>query len=135
MHNTLERAVQHWNMVAPVVDTPKTPDDYEALLSNLKETIKLVANRPNSPLAGLIKAMSRAAQEYEGTFLSEQQGGALLSLRYLIKLHRVKQSELTEIGSQGVVSEVLNGKRSLTLRHVRELAKKFNVSPNTFIDA
>ncbi|TQV89045.1 helix-turn-helix domain-containing protein [Aliikangiella coralliicola] len=135
MQEALERAVQHWNMVAPVVDTPKTPEDYETLLSNLKSTMELVENRPNSPLAGLIKAMSRAAQEYEGSFLYEQQGGALLALRYLIKLHNIKQSDLKEIGSQGVVSEILNGKRSLTLRHVRELSKRFNVSPNTFIDS
>lgn len=135
MQEALEKAVIHWNMVAPVVDTPKTPEDYEALLGNLRETIELVGNRPNSPLAGLIKAMSRAAKEYEGTYLLEQQGGALLALRYLIKLHGVKQAELKEIGSQGVVSEVLSGKRSLTIRHVRALSKKFNVSPNTFIDA
>lgn len=135
MQEALEKAVIHWNMVAPVVDTPKTPEDYETLLGNLRETIELVGNRPNSPLAGLIKAMSRAAKEYEGTYLLEQQGGALLALRYLIKLHGVKQAELKEIGSQGVVSEVLSGKRSLTIRHVRALSKKFNVSPNTFIDA
>lgn len=135
MQATMERAVHHWNMVAPVVTTPTTPEGYETLLTNLKDTIELVKNRPNSPLSGLIKAMSAAVQEYEGELLNEQQGGGLLSLRYLIKLHNVKQADLKEIGSQGVVSEILNGKRSLTLRHVRELSKKFKVSPNVFIDA
>lgn len=135
MQETLERAVHHWNMVAPVVDTPKTHEDYEALLSNLKTTMELVENRTNSPLSGLIKAMSRAAQDYEKTNIISKQGGALFALRYLIKLHNVKQADLREIGSQGVVSEILNGKRSLTIRHVRELAKRFNVSPSTFIDA
>lgn len=135
MHEALERAVQHWNMVSPVIDTPKNQEDYETLLVNLKDAMTLVENRPNSPLASLIKAMTRAAKEYESTQILEQQGGALLALRYLIKLHGIKQSELKEVGSQGVVSEILSGKRTLTLRHVRELAKKFNVSPNVFIDA
>jgi HTH-type transcriptional regulator / antitoxin HigA len=134
MHSSLEKAIQHWNMVAPVIDTPKSPDDYEALLKNLKDALELVENKSNSPLAGLIKAIASAAQEYETDLLVDQQGGALLALKYLIKLHHIKQSELKEIGSQGVVSEILNGKRSLTLRHVRELAKKFNVSPSVFID-
>lgn len=134
MQSALEKAVQHWSMVAPVIDTPKTQEDYNTLLHNLKEALELVENRENSPLAGLIKAIANAAQEYETEFLVEQQGSALLALKYLIKLHSIKQSELKEIGSQGVVSEVLNGKRSLTLRHVRELAKKFNVSPSVFID-
>ncbi|MET1254505.1 helix-turn-helix domain-containing protein [Aliikangiella maris] len=135
MHEALEKAVQHWNLVSPVIDTPKNQEDYETLLVNLRDAMTLVENRPNSPLSGLIKAMARAAKEYEGTSLLENQGGALLALRYLIKLHGIKQSELKEVGSQGVVSEILSGKRTLTLRHVKELAKKFNVSPNVFIDA
>ncbi|MCW8878230.1 MAG: helix-turn-helix domain-containing protein [Kangiellaceae bacterium] len=135
MNDALQRAVQHWGNVAPVVDTPKSTEDYEVLLQNLRDAIELVENQTNSPLAGLIKAMARAAKEYEGNYLAERQGGALLALRYLIKLHGIKQSELKEIGSQGVVSEVLSGKRSLTLRHVRELSKKFKVSPSVFIDA
>ena len=134
MQSALEKAVQHWNMVAPVIGTPRTHDDYEVLLHNLKDALELVENSPNSPLASLIKAIANAAQEYETELLVEQQGSALLALKYLIKLHNIKQSELKEIGSQGVVSEILNGKRSLTLRHVRELAKKFKVSPSVFID-
>ena len=135
MQETLEKAVVHWNKVAPVLDTPKTREDYEVLVSHLRDTLALVQNRPHSPLTGLIKAMSRAAQEYERTRLLDQQGSALSALKYLIQIHGMKQAELKEIGSQGVVSEVLNGKRALTLRHVRVLARKFNVSPSTFIDA
>lgn len=135
MQESLERAVIHWKMVAPIVETPEKPEDYEALLQNLKQTIELVENRPNSPLAGLIKAMSRAAKEYEETNLTASHQGALSALQYLVKLHGIRQSDLKEVGSQGVVSELLNGKRSLTLRHVKEFAKRFNVSPAAFIDA
>lgn len=134
MQEALENAMHHWKMVAPVIETPKSPDDYQALLTNLKDAIEMVDNYTNSPLSGLIKSMTQAAQNYERELIIEHQGGALLALRYLMKLHHIKQSELKEVGSQGVVSEILNGKRSLTLRHVRELAKKFNVSPNVFID-
>jgi HTH-type transcriptional regulator / antitoxin HigA len=134
MQESLQKAVYHWNMVAPVIDVPKSSDDYEVLLTNIKDAMELVKNNSNSPLAGLIKAMAQVAEEYEKTYLVEQQGSSLLALRYLIKLHNIKQSELKEIGSQGVVSEILNGKRSLTLRHVKELSKKFNVSPSVFIE-
>jgi len=135
MNEALEKAVQHWSLVAPIIDTPQTTEDYELLLSNIRDAIEMVENRPNSPLSGLIRAMTRAAKEYENSILVEQHGGALDALKYLIRLHEIKQSELREIGSQGVVSEVLSGKRSLTLRHVRELAKRFKVSPSVFIDA
>jgi HTH-type transcriptional regulator/antitoxin HigA len=48
--------------------------------------------------------------------------------------HTLKQSDLSEIGSQGVVSEILNGKRELNLRQVKLLSQRFSVSPNVFID-
>ncbi|MDP3423577.1 MAG: hypothetical protein Q8S32_07420 [Burkholderiaceae bacterium] len=40
---------------------------------------------------------------------------------------------LPDIGSQGVVSEILAGKRELNLRQVRALAQRFAVSPATFV--
>ncbi len=133
MDPLLENAIQHWNKVAPAIDCPKSHQDYIALINNVQDAIELVENRPNSPLKGLIEAMAMAAQKYEQDQLKSLEGGAIPALKYLIKLHGVRQSELKEIGSQGVVSEILNGKRSLTLRHVRELSKKFKVSPNVFV--
>lgn len=37
-------------------------------------------------------------------------------LVFLMAEHNLKQSELPELGSRGVVSEILNGKRQLNLR-------------------
>ncbi len=47
--------------------------------------------------------------------------------------HGVKQGELHEIGSQGVVSEILAGKRELNIRQVKALAQRFGVSVATFV--
>lgn len=54
-------------------------------------------------------------------------------LRFLMEEHGLTQSDLPEIGSQGVVSEVLSGKRELNVRQIRTLAKRFHVSPAVFI--
>lgn len=43
----------------------------------------------------------------------------------------LRQSDLTEIGSQGVVSEVLTGKHELNARQIKRLAKR----PNNSADA
>jgi len=50
-----------------------------------------------------------------------------------VEKHGLKQSDLREIGSQGVVSEILNGKRDLNLRQIRALSKRFGVSTATFV--
>jgi len=55
------------------------------------------------------------------------------ALKFLMDQHGIKQGELQEIGSQGVVSEILAGKRELNIRQVRALATRFGVSVATFV--
>ena len=54
-------------------------------------------------------------------------------LKFLMQEHDLRQSELPEIGSQGVVSEVLGSKRELNARQIKRLAKRFGVSPAVFV--
>ena len=45
----------------------------------------------------------------------------------------MKLEDLPEIGTQSVVSAVLNGKRELDLRQVATLSKQFGVPADVFI--
>jgi HTH-type transcriptional regulator/antitoxin HigA len=54
-------------------------------------------------------------------------------LKQLMINYQVKQKDLVPIfKTESIVSEVLKGKRKLTVRHIAELAKFFNVSPAAF---
>jgi len=56
-------------------------------------------------------------------------------LRFLMEQHQLRQSDLVdEIGSQGVVSEILSGRRELNKSHIAALSKRFSVSPAIFFD-
>ena len=65
---------------------------------------------------------------------NNEYGGCVLALRYLLKLNKVKQSALPEIGIQSIVSKRTSGKQALTLDNVKRLGFRFNVSSSTFID-
>jgi HTH-type transcriptional regulator / antitoxin HigA len=55
-------------------------------------------------------------------------------LAYLMEAHQLNQSDLgEEIGSQSVVSDILSGKRSLNVGHIKRLAERFKVSPALFV--
>jgi HTH-type transcriptional regulator/antitoxin HigA len=54
-------------------------------------------------------------------------------LHYLMEEHGLKQSDLPEVGSQGVVSEILSGRRELNVRQIRALAQRFGISPAVFM--
>ena len=59
--------------------------------------------------------------------------GGADSLRFLMEEHELTQSDLPEVGSQGVVSEILGGKRALNVRQIRALSERFGVSPAVFV--
>ena len=54
-------------------------------------------------------------------------------LAFLMEQQGVKQAELPEVGTQGVVSEVLSGKRELTTRHIKALSVRFDVPAAVFL--
>lgn len=53
-------------------------------------------------------------------------------LRFFMEEHQLTHSNLPELGSQSVVSEILSGKKALNTRQVRALAQRFHVSPTVF---
>jgi HTH-type transcriptional regulator/antitoxin HigA len=53
-------------------------------------------------------------------------------LRFLMEQHGLRQNQLPEVGTQSVVSEILSGKRELTVNHIRALAERFALSPAAF---
>ena len=55
-------------------------------------------------------------------------------LQYLLESSGKKQSDLVGIiGSSGIVSEVVNGKRSISKSQAKKLVEMFQVSPSLFI--
>ena len=57
----------------------------------------------------------------------------MISVAKKKRLTVLATSDLSEVGSQGVVSEILNGKRELNVRQIRFLAEKFKVSSAVFV--
>ncbi|WP_027255345.1 helix-turn-helix domain-containing protein [Planktothrix agardhii] len=54
-------------------------------------------------------------------------------LKSLIEDNELRQKDLVSIfKTESIVSDILNGKRELTKRHIEELAKFFHVSPAVF---
>ncbi len=72
-------------------------------------------------------------EDYETAHLPLPDVTGVQALRFLMEQHGIKQSDLHEIGSEGVVSEILTGKRDLNIRQVRALSERFGVSPATFV--
>ena len=84
-------------------------------------------------LTSLMETIGSLIETYESQYINEIEGNPIDALNALLDEHGLKQSDLSEIGSQGIVSEILSGKRQLNVRQIKMLSKRFKVSPAVFI--
>ncbi len=107
--------------------------EYDTAIRRLNELLDEVGTNERHPLYELVDTLGTLIHAYEENHYSMPKPGGAEMLRYLMEEHALTQSDLLEVGSQGVVSEVLTGKRELNVRQVRALARRFRVSPAVFI--
>jgi len=122
-----------WPKVKEVVSVPHTKKQYNIMVSHLDMLIDEVGGDENHPLASLMETLGTLIESYEKRTVPIPKQDAISILKSLMADHGQKQKDMKEIGSQGVVSEILNGKRKLNTRQIQALAEKFNVSPAEFI--
>lgn len=135
MNRTLATAIEHWQYIQPIAAYPTNETEFEELISRLDELLDKVGDNENHYLMGLIDVLSRQIERYEEEhYLMAEGKKGINALKFLMDSHQIHQADLPEIGSQGVVSEVLNLKRTLNVRQIKLLAKRFHVTPATFID-
>jgi HTH-type transcriptional regulator / antitoxin HigA len=73
-------------------------------------------------------------EQYESKYYPMPQASPQDILLHLIEDREIKQVELVGvIGSKGVVSEVVNGKRAISKAQAKALGEFFNVNPSLFI--
>ena len=111
----------------------RSEKDYQKAVAMLDEIIDEIGQDEAHPLADLAEALAMFIHSYEETHIKIREVTGPEVLRSLMEAHGLTQSELPEIGSQGVVSEILSGERELNIRQIRRLAKRFGVSPAAFI--
>jgi HTH-type transcriptional regulator/antitoxin HigA len=102
-------------------------------LSEDNELLNEIGDNEKHPLYGLLDTLGTLIEIYEEEHYPIPDATGAEALRFLMEEHGLTQSDLPEVGSQGVVSEILNGKRELNIRQVRFLAKKFKVSSAVFL--
>ncbi len=121
-----------WTQISPLLNI-RNEQEYDAAVGRLNSLIDEVSLDEHHPLYSLLDTLGTVIYAYEEKYypMPKCRGGD--SLQFLIDEHNLTQSELPEIGSQGVVSEIINGKRELNVRQIRALAKRFKVSPSIFI--
>ncbi len=133
MNSQLENISKVWPTIKAVFSVPHSEKEYRALVKTLDCLIDEVWNNENHKLSPVMETIGNLIENYEDRKYQIKEASPVDALKYLMQEHGLKQSDLKEIGSQGVVSEILSGKRSLNLEQIKKISNRFHVSPLVFI--
>lgn len=122
----------HWATICPLL-TIRNEREYDQAVRRLNSLLDEVGNDERHPLYGLLDTLGTLIRLYEEEHYTMPSASGAEIVHYFMEEQGLKQSDLPEIGSRNVVSEVLHGKRELNVRQIRALACRFHVSPAVFI--
>ncbi|EAB9443269.1 helix-turn-helix domain-containing protein [Salmonella enterica subsp. diarizonae] len=131
------RAASNLADIIPFLGGSTSRSDYDDAMRMVEY---LLEHEPDSPLVDMLTAKIEKYEddapelaEFNERIASLPAGVALL--RVLMDQHNLTQSDFeSEIGKKSLVSRILSGDRSLTLDHMRALAKRFDIPVSSFVD-
>lgn len=122
-----------WKVLSSYLIKPSNNDELDRLIEFSDKLMDIIGEDEEHELFGLLDMVGDIIHKYEIENIPEPAATPVESLKYLMEEHGLKQKDLVEIGSPGVVSEVLNGKRTLNVRQIKSLSEKFGVRSDLFI--
>ncbi len=131
----LENAVRQFARLQRVVPLGnlRTRRDYLRARRMLDRIIDSIGEDESGPAADLAETVGIFIDRYEARHVRMAATTPADVLRLLMEQHGLVQNDLPEIGSQGVVSEILRGKRRLNARQIRALTQRFGIAADLFL--
>ncbi len=109
----------------------KTKVDYEAALKRLGE---IFYSNPDKEEGQEAELLTLLIKDYEEQHLQIEIPDPIIAVRIRMEELHLKQKDLVGvIGSKGIVSEVMNKKRRLTVKMIRSLSGLLKITPNILI--
>ncbi|MEH1897172.1 MAG: transcriptional regulator [Nostoc sp.] len=116
--------------VAPKVI--ETEEEYDRALA-VAEPLTFCKNRTPEEKA-LHKLIVMLIEAYEKEFYLMDESAPHEILQHIMEVSNTREADLANIiGSSGVVSEIVNGKRSISKSQAKALGDYFKVTPSLFI--
>jgi len=131
----MQKLLPAWEQFRAATDISPIRDEahYARMTQMLERLLDEAGGDERHPIMGLVDIVGDLIEDYEAEQYPLPETTGIEALKFLMEQHGLKQGDLEEIGSQGVVSEILTGKRELNVRQVRALSERFGLSTATFL--
>ena len=103
----------------------KTEKEYTAVLARID---KLMDAKPNTPQGDELEILSLLVHQYEDEVLPIDKPDPVTAIRFRMEQQGLEPKDLVPLlGSRSRVSEVLSGRRSLSLKMIRALVRGLRI--------
>lgn len=109
----------------------KTKKDYNEALKRIE---KLFNAKPNTPEGDILEVLVTLVEAYEQKHFYIAPPDPVEAIKFRMEQFGLKQSDLADtMGGKNRVSEILNRRRELTVKMMKELHHKFNIPAESLL--
>ena len=127
------KIMQELLKISSLVHIPQNDEEYNEMTDILFKLARNVGEDKDHPLFPAMELLTLFIEHYDNEHFQIAETDGISILKYFMEEFDLKQKDLqNELGTQGVVSEILNGKRKLNRNQIEKLSERFFVSPAVF---
>jgi HTH-type transcriptional regulator/antitoxin HigA len=115
----------------------RSPAEYDAAVAMLEQLVMRDEDSLDAGEADYLEVLESLVEAYDDEHYPMPASDAtpLDVLKFLVEQAGMSTSDLGKVlGSKGIASEILNGKREMSKAHIFKLAERFNVEPALFLE-
>ena len=103
----------------------RNENEYDLAVERHNALIDEIGDGEKHPLFELLDTLGAVIHTYEEKHHPMPECRGVEMLQFLMEEHQLETSDLPEIGCPETVTEILSGKRELTVRHLQALVQDF----------
>jgi HTH-type transcriptional regulator/antitoxin HigA len=120
--------LQHQVFLRPI----RSEDDYSRMVALIDSLVDIVGDNEEHPLFDLYDLALELIGNWEREHVQLPNVAPREVLRFLLEEHNMKQSDLSDIASASLISDILAGRREISKRLSKALAERFHVDASAF---
>ena len=134
-HVEIGRLLPAWEHFRQATDISPIRNEahYLRMVAMLEALLDEAAGDEQHSAMGLVDIVGDLIEDYEAGQPPLPEASGMDALAFLMELHELNPGDLPEVGDEGEVRDILDGRRELDIHQLRVLASRFGVSAATFV--
>lgn len=121
-----------WSVIRPLFSI-RNDSDYDCAIERLNTMVDEVGTDEQNPLYELLDTLGIVIHTYEDKCYQIPDSNGVEMMQFLMEEHQLQLADLSEVGTPEMILAIINGQQDLTVKQIKSLSRRFQVSPAIFI--